>query len=267
MKGGQTTETCLVVEDIGTTRWLLLNRPTKMNALNISLANTLVEALDQAESDHRVRVLVISGTGRAFCSGADLKAFQRYRKNPESPPDFLAAMELLTQRLRSVSKPVIAAINGVACAGGLELVLCCDLVVALESAQIGDAHINFAAFPGGGGASVLARRIGMARAKYLLYTGELLPAAQWVQWSVVNLLAADRQTLKDITQNLADKLANKSPLVLREMKRIMEETENVSREQGLADEINTLRELCDSRDMAEGFSAFLEKRQALFEGR
>ena len=107
----------------------------------------------------------------------------------------------------------------------------------------------------------------MARAECLLYDGEVLPVEVLAGWGVVNLLATDQQALRDKTQNRADKLANKSALVLRGRKRMMGDTENVSREQGLADEMDSLRKLCGSKDMEEGFSAFLAKRKPVFEGK
>lgn len=267
MSGNQSQQSDVVVENVRAARWLKFNRPDKMNALNIPLAEALIAELAKAEADPSVRVLLISGNGDSFCSGADLEAFQAYRSGRVEHPDFLDVMIRLNRTLRSVAKPTIAVINGLACAGGLELALCCDLLLALASARIGDAHINFGAFPGGGGAAVLARRAGMARAKYLLYTGELLKAKTLLDWGVLNSLAADRQALKELSQALADKLSAKSPLVLREMKRILEDSDNLSRDQGLADEGATLRKLCGSHDMEEGFTAFLEKRSPIFEGR
>ncbi len=256
----------IVVKNSGLTRWLVLNRPAKKNALSRCLADSLIDELVRAESDDAVRVVVITGAGDAFCSGADLEEFSQYRKRDDKRPDFLDRMELLNKTLRNISKPTIAAINGLACAGGLELALCCDLIIAIESVMVGDAHINVAAFPGGGGASVLVRRIGMARAKYLLYTGELLPAKTLVEWGAFTLSVADSDALATTTATLAGKLQAKSPLVLKELKRIVDDTDNAGRDRGLQDEMATLRALCHSEDMEEGFSAFLERRQPVFKG-
>lgn len=256
----------LIVKDSGSTRWLMLNRPTKKNALNTVLADSLICELTRAESDDAVRVVVLTGTGDAFCSGADLKEFSDYRQREDSRPDFLDRMDILNRALRYISKPTIAAINGLACAGGLELALCCDVIIAVESAMVGDAHVNVAAFPGGGGASILVRRIGMARAKYLLYTGELLPAKTLTEWGAFTLSVGDPEALAIITAELASKLQAKSPLVLKELKRIVDDTYNVGGDLGLQDEMNTLRALCRSEDMEEGFSAFLERRQPVFKG-
>lgn len=259
----------LLIENNCSTRWLLINRPASMNALTPELAELLIAALDAAQRDNNVDVIVLSGVGKAFCSGADLKAFKQYQQQMpcDRHLDFLDKMQLLNQCLRKVTKPTIAAVNGLACAGGLELIMCCDLTVAVASAMIGDAHANVAAFPGGGGASVLARRIGMHRARYVVLTGQLLPAATWEQWGVINQLVNNADTLRQTVQQLADNLAAKSPLILRELKRVMDDTENRFREQSLVDEMQTLRALCQSHDLSEGLCAFLDKRNAHYKGR
>ncbi len=259
-------EEAVVVRNTQFTRWLYLNRPAKMNALDEDLAESLIWELELAAQDPSVRTVVLTGSGDVFCTGADLDAFQGFRGKKYHRPDFLDRMEILNKQLRQLSKPTIAMVNGVACAGGLELVLCCDLVVALASAKIGDCHSNYAAFPGGGGASVLTRRLGMARAKYLLYTGDLLPAKTFLEWGIFNKVVEEVELIQDVTQSLADKLNCKSPLVMKELKRVAENVENSFRDSGLQDEMNTLRNLCDSHDMAEGFSAFLEKRSPSYRG-
>lgn len=259
------SEQVLQIVDNGPLRWLILNRPAKMNALNRLLAETLIDALDKAENTEAVKVVAVTGNGNAFCSGADLHEFQACLDAPES--GFLEKMAALHAKLRTVGKPTIAVVNGLACAGGLELVLCCDLVIAEETAKLGDAHANYGAFPGGGGASLLPRRIGLNRAKRLLYSGELLAAPVWYDWGLVTTLATGNRQLREKTEALALDLATKNPLILREMKRVANLTESQSAEECLREEMRTLKALCASSDLREGFAAFKEKRQPRFTGK
>lgn len=265
--GGSANMQELLVKDSGPLRWLVLNRTGRMNALNRNLVDALIAALDQAERDLCVKVVAVTGNGKAFCSGADLQEFEQYLDSPGPRPDFLDRTGTLNERLTKLRKPTIAAINGIAAAGGLELVLCCDLALAVEKAQIGDAHANYAAFPGGGGASVLPRRIGLNRAKHLLYTGELRPARQWADWGVLKGLAPNRESLHAEVERLASSIAAKSPLVIRELKRIANLTDEQPRETCIKQEMAALRELCSSTDMREGFAAFREKRTPHFTGK
>ncbi|HPU54417.1 MAG TPA: enoyl-CoA hydratase/isomerase family protein, partial [Burkholderiaceae bacterium] len=131
--------------------WITLNRPAAMNAITPAIVEGIETALDQALNDPQVRAIVLTGTGRAFCAGADLKYVREQTHGDESAnAAFLQTVLHLMNRLETFPKPVIAAINGLALAGGLELVLCCDLVIAARSAKIGDAHANFGLLPGGG---------------------------------------------------------------------------------------------------------------------
>ena len=122
----------------------------------------------QQEAD--VRVVVVTGTGRAFCAGADLKRARNALEPGEK--DFLDFITIFFDLLRSFPKPVVAAVNGIALAGGIETIMCCDIVIAARSARFGDGHSNFGVFPGGGGASILPRKVPANVAKYLLFTGE-----------------------------------------------------------------------------------------------
>lgn len=247
--------------------WLTLNRPSALNSLTPEIVQGLEHALALAEHDDAVRAVVLTGNGRAFCAGADLKYVRETTAGDEGAVAvFLNSVLSVMSRLEKFPKPVIAAINGMALAGGLELVLCCDLVIAARSARIGDAHANFGLLPGGGSSVRLPRKIGPTRAKYLLYTGEFVPAEQLVEAGLVNEVVDDAELLA-AAGRLVAKLQAKSPLVLRRMKALVDDgleqpVETALRLELLASEVHA-----HSHDMKEGLAAFQEKRAPRFLGR
>lgn len=256
----------IVYELRGAGAWIRLNRPDALNALSLGLMREFGEALAKARSDEVVRALVITGAGRGFCAGADLKevAGMSAEARP-GEPDFLDLVRDVFAQLRAFPKPVIAAVNGIALAGGMELVMACDLVFAAEGARLGDAHSNFGVFPGAGGAAVMPRRIGLNRAKWLLFTGEHVSAREMMDMGLVNRVVADGE-LETAVGTLVDKLRQKSPAVLRRMKEVANRSLDLSLDAALTDELLNLRDHARSYDMAEGLAAFSEKRKPSFKG-
>jgi enoyl-CoA hydratase len=248
----------------GTVLWLKLNRPHALNSLTLSLVNALTSTILDAQGNPDVRVIVLTGEGRAFCAGADLKDPARSR--PESGAEFVKAIGALTELIEASGKPVIAAINGIAVAGGLELVLACDLVIAAESARLGDAHSNYALFPGAGATVRLPRKVGLNNAKLLMFTGDMHPATEWKALGLVNQVVADAAFI-DAVSALAKKLAAKSPLVLARMKQAL----NDSLDQPVPIALRYERALSNlhhfSADRVEGLAAFKEKRAPKFQGK
>jgi enoyl-CoA hydratase/carnithine racemase len=210
-----------------------------------------------------VRVVVVTGNGPAFSAGADLKSALA----PVGPgdKDVLDHIVEFFNLLRAYPKPVIAAVNGLALAGGLETVMCCDIVLAAQSARFGDAHSNFGVFPGGGGAAVLPRKVPANVAKYLLFTGDALPAADLKTYGLVNEVVADAE-LAARAQALGEKLAQKSPVVLSRMKKVANAAADKAQVDALRDEELELRNHQRSWDIKEGLAAFAEKRQPQFRG-
>ncbi|MCL4744513.1 MAG: enoyl-CoA hydratase/isomerase family protein [Burkholderiaceae bacterium] len=256
----------IIYEQRGAGAWLTLNRPDALNALSFAMMHELGDALARARSDETVRVLVITGNGRAFCAGADLKEVAEMQAHARlGDPDFLDVVRRVFGELRAFPKPVIAAVNGLALAGGMELVMACDLVFAAESARLGDAHSNFGVFPGAGGAAVMPRRIGLNRAKYLLFSGEHLPAREMMEMGLVNRVTPDAE-LASTVGRFVEKLALKSPAVLRRMKEVANRSMDQSQEAALSDELLNLRDHSRSYDMQEGLAAFREKRKPAFKG-
>jgi enoyl-CoA hydratase len=257
-----------VVQELrGGAIWVTLDRPAALNAITPAVVAGVHAALDRAESDPAIAAVVLTGNGRAFCAGADLKFVRAECDGDEAAvPRFLDSVLGLMERLEKFPRPIIAAINGLALAGGLELVLCCDLVIAARSAKLGDAHANFGLLPGGGGSVRLPRKIGPTRAKYLLYTGEFLPADVLAAWGLVNEVVEDSD-LVGAVECLVGKLSQKSSLVLRRMKALVDDGLEQPIDVALRQELIVSEIHAHSHDMKEGLSAFEQKRRPQFLGR
>ncbi|SAK84085.1 short chain enoyl-CoA hydratase [Caballeronia glebae] len=248
---------------VGSVGWLTMDRPAAMNSLNREMATGLTAQLNAWRDDDAIRVVVLTGNGRAFCAGADLIEAAE-APHPEKR-EFLELIVEFFDTLRAFPKPVIAAVNGLALAGGLEVVMACDVVLAAESARLGDAHSNFGVFPGAGGAAILPRKVPANVARYLLFTGDAMSAAELKGYGLVNEVLADGE-LKPRAQALADKFAKKSPLVLARMKRVANEAPDKSAADALRHELLELRNHQRSYDIQEGLRAFAEKREPQFKG-
>jgi len=248
--------------------WIRLERPDALNTLTPTLVAEMNGALDDAQADKEVIAIVVTGAGRAFCAGADLKFLGDLpqEKRAQRTAEFLESVLQMMLRLERFPKPVIAAVNGIATGGGMELLLCCDLVIASEEARLGDGHANFGLLPGGGASVRLPRKIGPTRAKYLLFTGELVPAAQLVAAGLVNEVAPSGG-LDVAVDRLVAKLRNKSPLGLRRMKELVDDGLEQGKDTGLRLELLAGALHAQSYDMQEGIAAFNGKRKPEFQGR
>lgn len=252
----------------GAVVWLRLQRPAAMNAISPGLLDELNVALDEIESDETVRVVVLTGTGRAFCAGADLKAIANAagEVDPSQVVAFVAYAGRTIERLAALGQPVIAGVNGLALAGGLELLLASDIVVAASTARIGDAHANYGLIPGAGGSVRLSRVVGTHMAKYLAFTGDHFPPSSPVLAGLVSLIVEPEQ-LDNRLSELASTLADKSPLGLRRMKRLINDAPDQSLRDALAAEQHALGEQCRSADFTEGIAAFAARRTPVYPGR
>lgn len=256
----------VLTERRGAALWATLNRESAMNSLDPDVLAGLEAAMDEAEAEPEVRALVLTGSGRAFCAGADLGVIEGAGAPPGAFLQFLESAGGTFSRLERLPLPTIAAINGIALAGGLELVLCCDLAVAAESARIGDAHANYGLLPGGGASVRLPRRVGPALAKQLMFTGAFLEAGELRHSGLLNdvVPGADLGAAVDA---LVAAIAAKSPLGLREMKRLLDEGLLQPPADGLRAELDAQAAHGRSADMAEGLAAFRENRAPEFTGR
>lgn len=245
--------------------WITLNRPDDLNAVNLRMLEELSEVLTSITADAAQHVVVLTGSGRAFCAGADLKALMGGMSKAPGEQNFSDLTLSTLALLRNMPKPTIAAINGLTIAGGLELAMCCDILIGAASAKIGDGHGNFGVFPGGGGAAVLPRKIGLNRAKQLLFTGELLSAEQMQAWGLLNGVVPDEE-LQAVAADLAARMVSKSSLVLRRMKAVANRSIDQSQEMALRDELLECLQHTRSYDFQEGLVAYSEKRKPVFRG-
>jgi enoyl-CoA hydratase/carnithine racemase len=264
--GAIMTDDVLLFEILGPVARLTLNRPQAMNSLNLAILAELDRRLTEIEANGEVRVLVLTGAGAAFCAGADLKEVLAGQQLQPGEADFLDRAHVVFGRLRDFPKPVIAALNGVTMAGGLELAMCADLVVAAQSATIADAHANFGVFPGAGGAAILPRLIPLNMAMYLLLTGKSLSAADMKACGLVCEVHPD-EGFADAALALAGHIARKSPVALRRMKEVARASADKTRDDALLHEQVMLRRHLRSHDLHEGLLAFAEKRAPIFQGR
>ena len=262
------TDTSLVLLELRDgVAWITLNRPARLNALSTALMTRLAEVLDAVEKDQSCRVVVVTGAGRAFSAGGDLDDFRgrlaadRY----DAVTDAVAFASDTLTRLERLRQPVIAAVNGVAVAGGLELILCCDLVVAVAGTRIGDGHLRYGVLPGGGGAVRSVRRLPSAAARQLLFTGELVTAEQMQAWVLVNqVVPADG--LVPAVEALAARMTRLSPLALEKVKQVAAVAAEGGTDAGLRAEQEAFGEYVRSHDFREGVEAFAAKREPRFTG-
>lgn len=253
----------------GATLWLTLNRPEAYNSLTPGIVAQIEAALDQVDADLSIRALVITGSGAAFCAGADLKAVQANDAGIKDPAmalrHFLGSASQVFNRLERVRVPTIAAINGIALAGGIEVALCCDFIIADENAKLGEGHAKFAQLPGGGGSVRLPRRIGAARAKYMMFTGELCTAEVARQWGLVDEVAPSG-LLGERVAALVARCTDKSPLGLARMKHLVQESVEQPLEVGIRAELLMSEVHAYSADRNEGLEAFGAKRKPVYSG-
>lgn len=249
----------------GSVLWVKLNRPSVLNALTQNMVDTLIDVIAAARIRKGVRVIVLYGEGRAFCVGTDLNESRLRGATPGANAAYVHALHRLMETIERCPCPVIAAVNGVAAAGGLELMLACDLAYAAISAKLGDAHSNYAMFPGGGATLRLGRRISVAKVKHLMFTGDLISANDAATAGLVDVVLPDDQLLAAV-RGLACRLAGKSPLLLERMKDALHNALEQSAAAALAHERALYMLHVGSEDRAEGIAAFLEKRAPEFKG-
>lgn len=255
--------TCVRYEAAGGIARVTLDRPAQMNAVSPELLQDLDRVCETIERDGRVKVVTLTGAGRAFCAGADLKVVQELAPHPDRWRVFMDLWHRVYDRIEALPQPVIAGINGLALAGGLELVLVCDLAIADERARIGDQHANFGLVAGGGGSQRLPRAIGPRRAKELVLLGGWLSAEQAVAWGLVNRVAPAGELAK-VLEEVAGSLAALSASASRTAKMLANRALDLDLASGLALEKALTAEHMRSPDAAEGLSAFAEKRKPRF---
>lgn len=246
-----------------------LNRPEEMNPLDWDTVIELRRVLDASAADPSVRVIAITGSGRAFSAGGDMKKYRTLQRDPHDFPQFLADIHETFQRIPQYPKPVLALVNGIAIAGGIELVLFCDIALMAESAKIGDAHLPYGQMGGGGVLTMLPRVVGPSRARELIISGRLLGAEEAVAWGLVARVVPDGQ-LVEAAVGLTREVVKKSPLAVANAKTTLNasffEGTGVVAALRLEREV-TSRYCLTSADAPEGLEAFFEKRTPRWTGR
>ncbi|MEP7026759.1 MAG: enoyl-CoA hydratase/isomerase family protein, partial [Actinomycetota bacterium] len=246
-----------------------LNRPDEMNPLDWDTVRELGGVLDELAQDDGIRVIAITGAGRAFSAGGDMKKYQTLQRDAEGFPQFLADIHEVFGRIPQYAKPVVALVNGIAVAGGIELVLFCDFAFMAQSARIGDAHLPFGQMGGGGVLTMLPRMVGPARARELIVTGRLLRAEEALAWGLVSRVVADGE-LMAAAADLTRDVVKKSPLALGNAKRTLNAVlfAGTDLAAGLRLEREVTARYClTSADAAEGLDAFAAKRTPQWTGR
>jgi 2-(1,2-epoxy-1,2-dihydrophenyl)acetyl-CoA isomerase len=247
-----------------------LNRPAALNAWNAQFGADLLAALRSAAADEAVRAIVLTGAGRAFSSGADLKDVSGGETTPDGRPNVYKALteryHPIMRAIRDVPKPVLASVNGPAVGIGCSLALCCDLIVASESAYFLLAFVNIGLVPDGGSSLFVPTRVGMARASELAMLGERLPARRALEWGLINRVVADDR-LQAETAELAARLAAGATRSYAGTKLQLNNWLYSRMDEQLELEAQIQQEMAGSDDFLEGAMAFMEKRPTRFSGR
>ncbi|MFL6229223.1 MAG: enoyl-CoA hydratase/isomerase family protein [Pyrinomonadaceae bacterium] len=254
----------LLLERRGAVALLTINRPDKLNALNIKTRQEGAQALEELGGDESVRVVVITGAGdKSFIAGADISEFEG--RTALTQRDVMTGRSLFTA-FDAFTKPVIAMINGFCLGGGCELAMACDLRIASEKARFGQPEINLGIIPGGGGTQRLTHLVGESKAMELILTGEMIDAQTAERIGLVNRVVAHAE-LEAETMKVAEKMAEKSPIALRMAKEAVKTAARSTLDEGLRREIDLFALCFSSQDKDEGVRAFLEKRKPDFKGR
>lgn len=243
---------------------LTLNQPKAMNALNARLIEELTAAIEMVAQDASVRVLIITGGEKVFAAGGDIKAMLAC--DPQAAKAYVRPIHKVFKMIEEMPKPTIAAINGFALGGGVELALVCDLRIAADNAQLGFPEINLGIFPAAGGSQRLPRLIGLSRAKELMFTGDTIDANRALMIGLVNQVVPASEVM-EAALKLAAKLSKKSPLTIGVLKSSLHSLLNSGQDTGLDMELEKLCFLFASHDQKEGMQAFVEKRKPEFTGR
>lgn len=238
-----------------------LNRPKQLNSLNRKMVGEIIVALEEYDRDDKVRVIILTGKGRAFSAGADID---------EMTGDDPISLELLNQfadwdRFTLIKKPIIGAVKGFVFGGGFELALCCDLLIAARGTAFSFPEVGLGVMPGAGGTQRLTKLVGRTKALEWLWTGERIAAESALKHGVINKIVAS-ELLMEETMKLANKLAKQPPLSVRLIKDSVNKAVDYSLYEGMQYERKNFYLLFGSDDQKEGMNAFVEKRQPNYKG-
>jgi len=244
---------------------ITLNRPEALNAFSKEVVDEVLQALEDVRNDENARVVILTGAGeKAFSAGADIKAMKGM--NALKARELSLMGEKLCDALENLEKPVIAAINGYALGGGLEVAMACDFRIAVENARVGQTEVNIGLIPGWGGTQRLTRLVGKMKAKELVFSGKIIDAKTAEQLGILNLVVpADK--FRETVRQFALELAQKAPVAIKVAKALINKGADMSLDAALALEREGFGVVASTEDLQEGVSAFTEKRKPVFKGK
>jgi len=244
---------------------ITLTRSKSMNAINREFIGELDQLFDEIARDDEISAVIITGSEKVFCAGADIKEVGKIR-TPMEAHLFVSGVQLVFNKIEKLDKPVIAAVSGLALGGGCELALACDIRIAAENATFGQPEIKIGVIPGAGGTQRLPRLVGLGRAKELLFTGDPIGAQEAYRIGLVNKVVPIESLMSE-AKKMASKLAQQPPLALKTTKMVINEGMDMNIQSALALEARSFEILFSTEDQKEGMKAFVEKRKPIFKGR
>jgi enoyl-CoA hydratase len=244
---------------------IVVNRPKAMNALNADVLKGIIDAIQRLQSNEHLRAIIITGEGeRAFVAGADIASMSQL--GAVAIAEYVELGQRAMRELETARVPVIAAVNGFALGGGLELALACDLIIAASTAKVGQPEVNLGIIPGFGGTQRLLERCGIGVARRLVLTGEIIGAAEALQLGLVDKVVEPQELLL-AARAWGELIASKGPLAVAEGKRVIRSAYEQLLTAGLKNEVESFLNLFATQDRVEGMSAFLQKRAPEFKSR
>ena len=256
------TVTLEILEQVAT---ITVNRPENLNALNPDVLQGIILELEKLQKAGDVAALVITGRGeKAFVAGADVVSMAKLGPRPIA--DYVELGQRALRAIECFPSPVIAAVNGYALGGGLELAIACDIIVAADTAKVGQPEINLGIIPGFGGTQRLIQRCGIGAARRLILTGDMIDATEALRIGLFDQVVPASE-LKTTVVAMAKRIGTKAPLAVREAKRVIRQSQEQQLLAGLRLEVEGFLQLFSSRDREEGMDAFMQKRPAKFTGR
>lgn len=255
----------VLVRHEGPLAFLTLNRPARLNAVSLPLYEALAAVLHDLGNDSAIRAVVITGAGRAFCVGADLKAHGEAQPTREERRRYAETGQRVYRALQTLPKPVVAAVNGHAIGAGLELALSCDVIIVAEDAKLRFPEFALGTFVGGGLTYTLVQRVGVCRAKELVFLAEFFDGREAARIGLVNRCVPTAEVLVDAT-TLAHRLAAMAPVPLALAKQLFDQAWHADAEAALKRETEALLQCMETSDWREGIEAFHERREPRFTG-
>jgi len=253
------------VSSEGSISEIIVNRPDSLNALNPDLLQSLIRVFERIAKDESCRAIIITGAGsKAFVAGADIHTMSQLGPRPIA--EYVELGQRAMRSIESAAVPVIAAVNGYALGGGMELALACDLIIACDTAKMGQPEVNLGIIPGFGGTQRLMQRCGIGLTRRLCYTGDLLSAQEALQVGLIDKVSTPEALMAD-ARAVAQTIASKAPLAVQGVKEVIRRSQEQQLLSGLRLEVEKFLELFSSVDREEGMGAFLQKRKPTFIGK